>query len=98
MQTGKFVKSLSEIRESLRAEQFVEKFLFERFKTAERANRIRNMNATTRKKIAASAKRLELAYDSLSGLLDRLGIIQFPSEAHFRGGLRQADLFQEGLI
>lgn len=98
VQTGKFVKSLSEIRESLRAEQFVEKFLFERFKTAERANRIRNMNATTRKKIAASAKRLELAYDSLSGLLDRLGIIQFPSEAHFRGGLRQADLFQEGLI
>lgn len=98
VQTGKIVKSLSDIPESLRAEQFVEKFLLERFKTAERANRIRNMNDSTRRKIAASAKRLELAYDSLSGLLDRLGNIQFPSEAQFRGGLRQADLFKERLL
>lgn len=96
VQTGKLVKSLSETPESLRAEQFLENHLLERVKIAGRANRIRNMDDDLRRKIGASAKRLELAYESLSGLHDRMGNIEFPAEAKFRRGSRQAELFQEG--
>ena len=95
VQTGKLVRNLSEIPESLRAEQFLEKYLLERVKTAARANRIRNMDDEIRKKIGASAKRLELAYEALSGLYDRSGATEFPAEAKFRTGSRQSDLFQE---
>lgn len=95
VQTGKLVKSLSEIPESLRAEQFLGKYLFERVKIAERANKIRNMDDDLRKKIGKSAKRLELAYESLSGLHDNMGNIEFPAEAKFRNGSRQTDMFQE---
>lgn len=95
VQTGKLVSSLSEIPESLRAEQFLEKYLFECAKTSARANRIRNMDDDIRKKIGASAKRLELAYEALSGLYDRSGATEFPVEAKFRNGSRQSDLFQE---
>jgi hypothetical protein len=53
------------------------------------------MDDDLRKKISKSAKRLELAYESLSGLHDRMANIEFPAEAKFRNGSRQADLFQE---
>ncbi|MGE4303475.1 MAG: hypothetical protein AB7E24_05510 [Novosphingobium sp.] len=96
VQTGRLVKSLSEIPESLRAEQFLEKHLLERAKTASRANKIRNMGDEIRKKVGSSAKRLELAYEALSGLQDRMGAITPPAEAKFRRGSRQNDLFQEG--
>lgn len=95
VQVGRLVESLSETPESLRAEQFLDNHLLERVKVAGRANRIRNMDDDLRKKVGASAKRLELAYESLSGLHDRMGNIEFPSEAKFRSGSRQADLFQE---
>lgn len=95
-QTGKLVKSLSEIPEALRAEQFLEKHLLELAKVAARANRIRNMDNDLRRKIEVSARRLELAYEALSGLHDRMGDIQFPAEAKFRNGSRQTDMFQEG--
>ncbi len=67
----------------------------ERVKIAARATRIRTMDDDLRKKIGASAKRLELAYDALSGLYDRMGKIDFPVEAKFRSGSRQEELFQE---
>ena len=92
---GKLVKGLSETPESLRAEQFLENYLLDRVKIAGRANRIRNMDDDLRKKIGASAKRLELAYEALSGLHDRMRNIEFPAEAKFRSGSRQTDLFQE---
>jgi len=92
---GKLVKSLSEIPESLRAEQFLEKYLLDRVKIAERANKIRNMDDDLRKKISKSAKRLELAYESLSGLHDNMGKLEFPAEAKLRSGSRQAGLFEE---
>lgn len=95
VQTGKLVKNLSETPESLRADQFLEKHLLDRAKIAGRANRIRNMDDDLRKKIGASAKRLELAYEALSGLHDRTGNIEFPAEAKFRCGSRQTDLFEE---
>lgn len=95
VQVGKLVKSLSEVPESLRAEQFLENYLLERVKIAGRANRIRNMSDDLRMKIGASAKRLELAYEALSGLHDRMGTFEFPAEAKFRCGARQNDLFQE---
>lgn len=95
VQMGKLVKSLSETPESLRAEQFLEKHLLERAKIAGRANRIRNMDDDLRKKVEASAKRLELAYEALSGLHDRMGNIEFPAEAKFRSGSRQTEMFQE---
>lgn len=95
VQTGKFVKSFSEMPESLRAEQFLDKHLLERVKIAERATKIRNMDDDLRRKIHKSAHRLELAYEALSGLHDRLGNIEFPIEAKFRRGSRQDDLFQE---
>jgi hypothetical protein len=82
--------------EALRAEQFLEKHLLERVKTAGRATRIKNMDDDLRKKIEASAKRLELAYEALSGLQYRTGGIEFPAEAKFRSGSRQSELnFQE---
>jgi hypothetical protein len=96
VQTGRLVASLSETPEALRAEQFLEKHLLERVKTAGRATRIKNMDDDLRKKIGASAKRLELAYEALSGLHDRTGSIEFPAEAKFRSGSRQSELnFQE---
>ena len=95
VQMGKLVKGLSETPESLRAEQFLENYLLDRVKIAGRANRIRNMDDDLRKKIGASAKRLELAYEALSGLHDRMRNIEFPAEAKFRSGSRQIDLFQE---
>lgn len=95
VQTGKLVKSLSEIPESLRTEQFLKNYLLERVKIAGRANRIRNMDDDLRRKIGASTKRLELMYESLSGLHDRRGSIEFPAEAKFRRGSRQDDLFKE---
>lgn len=95
-QTGLLIKSLSDTPESLRAEQFLEGHLFERVKTAGRANKIRNMDDDIRKKIGASAKRLERTYEALSGLQDRVGAISPPTEAKFRRGSRQNDLFLEG--
>jgi hypothetical protein len=95
VQMGKLVKSLSETPESLRAEQFLEKHLLERAKTAGRANRIRNMDDDLRKKIEASAKRLELAYEALSGLHERMGNIEFPAEAKLRSGSRQTEMSLE---
>ena len=95
VQTGRQVKALSDIPESLRAEQFLENYLYDRVKIAERANKIRNMSDSLRKKISSSAKRLELAHEALSGLNDRLGNINFPIEAKFRSGSRQNDLFEE---
>jgi hypothetical protein len=95
VQTGRLVKSLSEIPETLRAEQFLENHLLERVKIAGRANRIKNMDDDLRKKIGASAKKLELTYEALSGLHDRMGSIDFPAEAKFRSGARQSELFQE---
>jgi hypothetical protein len=95
VQMGKLVTSLSETPESLRAEQFLEKHLLERAKTAGRANRIRNMDDDLRKKIEASAKRLELAYEALSGLHDRMGNIDFPAEAKLRSGSRQTEMSLE---
>jgi hypothetical protein len=95
-QTGQLVKNLSDVPEALRTEQFLEKHLLERARVAARANRIRNMDNDLRRKIEASARRLELAYEALSGLHDRMGDIKFPAEAKFRNGSRQTDLFQEG--
>jgi hypothetical protein len=95
VQMGKLVKSLSEIPESLRAEQFLDKYLLERVKIAGRADRIRNMDDDLRKKIEASAKRLELAYEALSGLHESMGNIEFPAEAKLRSGSRQTEMFQE---
>lgn len=95
VQMGRHVKSLSEIPESLRTEQFLENYVLERAKIAGRANKIRNMDDDLRRKIGASAKRLELAHEALSGLRDRMGNIAFPAEAKFRSGSRQTDLFQE---
>lgn len=95
VQSGNLVKSLSEVPESLRAEQFLDKYLLERVKTAGRATKIRNMDNELRRKIGKSAHRLELSYEALSGLHDRLGNIEFPTEAKFRRGSRQDDLFQE---
>lgn len=96
VQTSHLVKSLSDMPESLRAEQFLEKHLLERVKIAGRANKIRNMDGDIRKKIESSSKRLELAYEALSGLHYRVGAIAPPAEAKFRRGSRQNDLFQEG--
>jgi hypothetical protein len=80
----------------MRAEQFLEKHLSECAKIAGRANRIRNMDDGLRKKIGSSAKRLELAYEALSGLHDQVGVLEFPAEAKFRSGSRQTELnFQE---
>ena len=95
VQAGRLVKALSETPEANRAEQFLETHLKERAKIAGRAIRIRNMDDSLRRKIGASAKRLELAYDALSGLYDRMGKIDFPVEAKFRSGSRQTELFQE---
>jgi hypothetical protein len=96
VQTGRLVTSLSETPEALRAEQFLEKHLLERVKIAGRATRIKNMDDDLRTKIGASAKRLELAYEALSGLHDRTGSTEFPAEAKFRSGSRQSELnFQE---
>ena len=95
VQAGKFVRILSETPEALRAEQFLDKHLLERVKIAGRATKIKNMDDQFRKKIGSSAKRLELAYEALSGLHDRMGNIEFPAEAKFRSGSRQDDLFQE---
>lgn len=95
VQMGKHIKSLSETPESLRAEQFLEKYLLDRVKMAERANKIRNMGDDLRRKINKSAKRLELAYDALSGLRYSIGNIEFPAEAKFRSGSRQIGLFEE---
>ena len=97
VQTGKLVEALSQVPESLRPEQFLEKHLLERAKLAGRANKIRNMDDDLRKKIGASAKRLELAYEALSGLHDRMVNIEFPAEAKFRSGSRQTELFEERL-
>ena len=94
-QTANIVKRLSDIPDSLRATQFLENDLLERVKTARRAERIRNMDDGIRKAVAASAKRLELVYDALSGLHDRMGNIEFPAEAKFRNGSRQTGLFEE---
>jgi uncharacterized protein YeeX (DUF496 family) len=69
--------------------------LLERVKKAGRAGKIKNMDDDMRKKIGASAKRLELAHEALSGLHDRMGDIEFPAEAKFRSGSRQTELFQE---
>ena len=95
VQSGKFVRSLSETPEALRAEQFLDKHLLERVKIAVRATKIKNMDDQFREKIGSSAKRLELTYEALSGLHDRMGNIEFPAEAKFRCRLRQDDLFQE---
>lgn len=95
VQTSRLVRSLSETPESVRAEQFLEGYLIDHAKKAMRANRIRNMDDDIRRKIGASAKRLELVHEALSGLHDRLGNIEFPPEAKFRNGSRQTDLFQE---
>lgn len=96
IQTGRLVQRLSEIPEAIRAEQFLENQLLKRAKIAGRANRIRNMDDGLRKKIGSSAKRLELAYEALSGLHDRLGSTEPPAEAKFRSGSRQTELnFQE---
>lgn len=89
------VKSLSETPESIRAEQFLKNHLLDRAKTAGRATKIKNMEDGLRKKICASAKRLELAHEALSGLHDHMGNIEFPAEAKFRSGSRQTELFQE---
>lgn len=97
VQTGRLIKSLSDTPESLRAEQFLETYFLERVKTAARANKIRNMADDIRKKIGSSARRLELAYEALSGLHDRMGAMAPPAEAKFRCGSRQIDLFQEGV-
>lgn len=97
VQTGRLIKTLSETPESLRAEQFLEKHFLERVKTAARANKIRNMADDVRKKVASSVRRLELAYEALTGLHDRMGNITPPAEATFRCGSRQSDLFQEGV-
>lgn len=95
VQTGMLVKSLSETPESIRAEQFLKNHLLDRAKTAGRATKIKNMEDGLRKKICASAKRLELAHEALSGLHDHMGNIEFPAEAKFRSGSRQTELFQE---
>ena len=96
IQTGRLVQRLSEIPEAIRAEQFLQNQLLKRAKIAGRANRIRNMDDGLRKKIGSSAKRLELAYEALSGLHDRLGSTEPPAEAKFRSGSRQTELnFQE---
>jgi len=95
VQTGRQVKALSDIPESLRAEQFLENYLYDRARIEERANKIRNMSDDLRKKISFSAKRLELAHEAQSGLHDRVGNINFPAEAKFRSGSRQDDLFEE---
>ena len=95
VQTGRQVKALSDIPESLRAEQFLEYYLYDCVKIAERANKIRNMDDSIRKKVTSSAKRLELMYEALSGLNDRMGNTNFPAEAKFRSGSRQNDLFEE---
>ena len=97
VQTGRLIKSLSDTPESLRAEQFLETYFLERVKNAARANKIRNMADDIRKKIGSSARRLELAYEALSGLHDRMGAMAPPAEAKFRCGSRQIDLFQEGV-
>lgn len=96
VQMGRLVRNLSDTPETLRAKQFLEKHLLSRVKTAGRANKIRNMDDDLRRKIGSSAKRLELAYEALSGLHDRMGNIEFPTEAKFRSGSRQSELnFQE---
>lgn len=96
VQMSKLVKSLTETPESIRAEQFLDKYLLERAKVAGKANRIKNMDDNLRKKIGASAKKLELTYEALSGLHDRMGSIGLPAEAKFRSASRQTELnFQE---
>jgi hypothetical protein len=95
VQAGRIVKALSDTPESMRAEQFLEGVLTERVKIAGRATRIRNMQDGLRKKIGASAKRLELALEALSGLHDRMGTVEFPAEAKLRSGSRQTGLFEE---
>jgi hypothetical protein len=96
VQTSRLVKMLSETPEASRSEQFLEKQLLEKLRASGRASRIKNMDDDVRKKVNSSVKRLELAYESLIGLHDRQGAIDFPSEAKFRIGSRQSDLnFQE---
>ena len=96
VQTGRLVKKLSETPESIRAEQFLDGHLLARVKTSARANKIRNMDDDLRKRVGASAKRLELAYEALAGLCDRMGNLEYPTEAKFRSGSRQSELnFQE---
>ena len=95
VQTGKWVSSLTKIPESLRAEQFLRDYVLERAKLAGRATRIRNMDDDLRRKVCASAKRLELTYEALSGLHDRTIGVEYPTEAKFRCGSRQTEMFQE---
>ncbi|GAA4711518.1 hypothetical protein GCM10023325_03770 [Sphingomonas lutea] len=92
VQSGRLVSSLSETPEAIRAEQFLENHLREHVKTAARASRIRNMDYELRRKVASSVKRLELAFEALSGLHDGLGTVELPAEAKFRSGSRQTEL------
>lgn len=96
VQTGKLVRSLSDTPESLRAEQFLEHYVRDQAKTAERATKIRNMDDELRTKIMKSARRLELAYEALAGLHEsQTKFDDYPAEAKFRSGSRQAQLFEE---
>ena len=96
VQTSKAVSELSDAPETLRSKHFLDRYLSESAKDARRATGIKNMTAELRKKIEASAKKLELTKEALSGLHEREGNWEFPPEARFRIGSRQTELnFQE---
>lgn len=94
-QVSRLVSGMSDTPESLRTSQFLDGYLTNRLKDAKRATRIKNMSDELRKKIDASARKLDLTHEALSGLYEREGDCEFAVEARLRLGARQLELNME---